>query len=72
MTDRYVWHSTALTVPGQALDIEYVRDAAWDRQWALVFTGVACRQEFRRLASYTEARAAAARLAARISLKESA
>lgn len=55
--DRYRWHCTPLAHPGQALEIEYVRDAEWDRHWALVFQGVTCRQEFRRLASFTEARA---------------
>ena len=54
--DRYLWHSTPLGHPGQALEIEYVRDADWDRRWALVFQGVRCRQEVRRLATFTEAR----------------
>ena len=56
--NRYLVHSTALTHPGQALEIEYVRDADWDRRWALVFQGVHCRQEVRRLATFTEAREA--------------
>lgn len=64
--DRYVWHSTPLAVPGQSLDIEYVRNAPWDWHWALVFTGVTCRQELRRASAFTDARAVAARLAARI------
>lgn len=57
MTDRYVWHSTPLSHPGQSLDIEYVRDAEWDQRWALVFQGIRCRQEVRRRATFTEARA---------------
>lgn len=57
MTDRYVWHSTPLTYPGQALEIEYVRDAEWDQHWALIFQGVRCRHEVRRLATFADARA---------------
>lgn len=59
--DRYLWHSTALDYPGQALEIEYVRDADWDRHWAVTFQGIRCRQEVRRLATFTEAQAMIAR-----------
>lgn len=61
VTDRYLWHRTPLRYPGQSLDIEYVRDTDWDRHWALVFQGIRCRQEVRRLATFTEARAAVQR-----------
>lgn len=59
MTDpnRYVWHRTPLDYPGQALEIEYVRDAPWGQHWALVFQGIRCRQEVRRIATFTEAQA---------------
>lgn len=56
--DRYVWHRTPLGHPGQSLDIEYVRSADWGKHWALVFQGVSCRQEYRRCATFTEARKA--------------
>lgn len=44
--------------PGQDLTVEWVREADWDAHWAVVFNGASgCRQEVRRLASYSEARA---------------
>ena len=64
--DRYLWHRTPLTHPGQALEIEYVRDADWDQHWALVFQGVKCRQEVRRCATFTDARHAIQRHLARL------
>lgn len=64
--DRYLWHSTPLAHPGQALEIEYVRDADWDAHWALVFQGINCRHEVRRLATFTDARAAVNRHLARV------
>ena len=63
--DRYVWHRTPLDYPGQSLDIEYVRAAPWGQHWALVFQGLRCRQEVRRLATFTEARAVVRRHLAR-------
>ncbi len=57
MTDRHVCFTQVLDHPDQALIVEYVRDADWDRHWAVSFHGASgCRQEVRRLASYTEAR----------------
>lgn len=74
--DRYLWHRTPLDHPGQSLDVEYVRDAEWDRHWALVFQGIRCRQEVRRWATFTEAREDIrrhlARLADRNTRKETA
>jgi hypothetical protein len=63
---RMVIFQAELPVPGQSLDVEWVPDATWDTHWALVFTGVTCRQELRRLASYTEARKTADTLAGKI------
>lgn len=54
---------------GQSLDVEWVREADWDAHWALVFTGVSCRQELRRLASYTEAKNTATAMAERVCAK---
>jgi hypothetical protein len=72
MTDRYLWHSTPLKHPGQALEVEYVRDADWDRRWAVVFQGIRCRQEVRRLATFTEAQAMIARHLARAAERDTA
>lgn len=53
----HVCHTQVLDYPTQTLTVEYVRDAAWDAHWAVFFNGASgCRQEVRRLASYTEAR----------------
>lgn len=55
--DSHVCFTQTLAHPAQTLTVEYVRDADWDRHWAVFFNGVSgCRQEVRRLASYTEAR----------------
>lgn len=64
--DRLTVHRAPLPYPGQTLDVEWVREADWDAHWALVFTGVSCRQELRRLASYTEAKNTATAMAERI------
>jgi hypothetical protein len=52
--------------PRQTLDVEWVPDAVWDAHWAIVFTGQNCRQELRRVASYTEAKNAASAMAERV------
>ena len=67
--NRMLIYRVELPVPGQSLDVEWVRTADWDNHWALVFTGVACRQELRRMASYTEARKTATAMAERICAK---
>lgn len=71
MTDdsRTTIYRAELPYQGQSLDVEYIRDADWDAHWALVFTGVSCRQELRRIASYTEAKATATAMAGRICAK---
>jgi hypothetical protein len=72
MSERTTIHHTqVLDHPRQTLTVEWDRDADWDRHWLMVFTGVSgCRQVVRRLATYTEARAAiGAHLAHRAALK---
>lgn len=64
--DRYRWHRQPLAHPQQFLDVEYVRDAPWDQHWALVFQGVTCRHEVRRLATFTDAQAAIRRFLPRL------
>lgn len=57
--ERYSCYTQVLDHPRQSLVIEYVRDAEWDRHWALVFHGASgCRQEIRRTCTYGEARKA--------------
>lgn len=70
--DRYPCYRVALAHPRQSLAVEYVRQALWDQHWAITFNGVTCRQELRRMASYSDARATATALAGRIIQKESA
>lgn len=70
--DRYLWHRVPLAYPGQALEVEYVRDADWDRHWAVTFQGIRCRQEVRRLATFTEARTMIARHLARAAERNTA
>lgn len=61
MTETLVCHTTTLDHPDQTLTVEWDRAADWDRHWLLVFNGASgCRQVVRRLASYTEVRAAVA------------
>ena len=67
MTDTHVCFTQVLDHPAQTLTVEYVRAAEWDRHWAVYFNGASgCRQEVRRLASYTEARAMVDRHLARV------
>jgi hypothetical protein len=59
--ETLVCFTQTLDHPNQTLTVEWVRDAEWDRHWAMVFNGASgCRQVVRRLASYTEARKAIA------------
>lgn len=53
----HVCFTQTLDYPTQTLTVEYVRDAEWDRHWAVFFNGASgCRQEVRRVCSYREAR----------------
>lgn len=57
--ERHICFTQTLDHPRQTLTVEYIRDAEWDQHWAMVFNGASgCRQEVRRLPSYTEARKA--------------
>lgn len=57
MDDTHTCFTQVLGHPDQSLTVEWVRDADWDRHWAVFFNGASgCRQEVRRLASYAEAR----------------
>lgn len=70
--DRYPCFRAPLAHPRQSLAVEYVREAPWDQHWAIVFNGVTCRQELRRMASYPDARATVTALAGRITQREGA
>lgn len=48
----------------QRMTVEYIREADWDRHWALCLYSSGQRREIQRLASYSEARAVLARRAA--------
>ena len=57
--ERHICFTQTLDHPRQTLTVEYIRDAEWDRHWAMVFNGASgCRQEVRRTCTYGEARKA--------------
>lgn len=69
----HVCFTQTLNHPIQTLTVEYVRDAAWDAHWAVFFNGASgCRQEVRRVCSYTEARTMIDRHLARAAEKDRA
>ena len=73
MDSNYICFTQVLDHPNQTLTVEWVRDADWDRHWSVVFNGASgCRQEVRRVASYTEARHAISRHLVRLAERNTA